>query len=138
MPIVLLGILLSSCHTTTHVNRKSTFAPDRIELRINMSDLKLLGETEISANYSSYLQLFTALHEINGEAYDPTIRKITHLDGVNFGLNSKLEKAAYKIADEYPQAAYFQIVYRKKEVNQLFLGKEVKETALIRAYSLDK
>jgi hypothetical protein len=138
MSIVLLGLLLSSCHTTTHTTRKSTFSPDVIELRINMSDLKLLGETEISVLYSRYLGMFTVVHEVNGAPYDPTEKITTRIEGINFGLNSPLYKATHKVVNEHSEAYYYQLVYKRTVVDRLFLGKEIKKTALIRAYSLNK
>jgi len=135
--IALFSFLLSSCHTTTHTHRKGTFRPDVVELRINVSDLIFLGETEISVSYSTYLGLFSVLHEINGSPYDPTHKNTARVEGINFGINSKLDKAVYKVISEHPTAAYFQVVYQKKNTHRLFLGKEVQKTALVRAYALN-
>ena len=135
--VLLLGLLLSSCGTTTHVKRMSPFNPDRVELRINMNDLKLLGETEISVSYNKYLGVITVLNDVNGVAYDPADKKTTRIEGVCFGF-SKLANAAYKVVDDFPGASYFKIVYTKTVTNRLFLGKEIKQTALIRAYSFER
>jgi hypothetical protein len=96
--------------------------------------MKLLGETEVSVSYRTYLGLFSTIDQVNGSEYDsknPTITKLNN----SFLKNRKLEKATYKAIDEFPEADYYQIAYKKTEVVRLFLGNEVKVTARIRAYS---
>jgi hypothetical protein len=139
----LLAVVTSSCTTVSKTTRNSTFAPDRVELRINMQDLQLLGSVEISVAYDTYLfGSITTLRAVNGEPYQPYVLKNeTRIDGVNGGILSNLhlgrmmDRATYKVVEEYPDADYFQVVYTKQEVKPLFLGNEIKQTALIKAYS---
>jgi hypothetical protein len=47
-----------------------------------------------------------------------------------------LRKAAYKVTEQFPEARYFQVVRQTSEKEKLFLGREWKRTALIRAYKI--
>ena len=130
--VVFLAFLVSSCGTVT---RMSTFAPNKVQLQINMSDLNYLGETEISVSYSSYLGLIKSIEEINGVQYNPSDVKIVAIEGLDLKFDNVINKAAYKVVEEYPKATYFQVVYKKTEKNRLFLGNSTKSSAVIRAYS---
>jgi hypothetical protein len=135
IPVALSVVLLLGCKTTTQTTRKSAFYPDEVHLRINMSELEVVGETEITVSYHTYLGLITVINEVNGEQYDPYNVQTTSIEGVSFGMGSQLNKAAAKILDEYPGATYYHLVYKKKTVDPLILGKEILETALVRAYN---
>ena len=126
--IIVATLLLSGCGTLT---TDRTFSPT--VNRFYMSDLVYLGETEVEITYSTYLGIFKKIHTLNEKEYDSSNKKRAFLDGQaikSWGLN----KAAYKALEEYPEGRYFQIVRRIKEKNRLFLGSEVKETAIIRVY----
>lgn len=130
--IAVLALSLHSCGTTTS-NR--SFSPDLTQLHILMDDLVFIGETEVEMSYSTYLYgLFYNIHTVNGQDYDATQKKITKLESRFFGGLGKLDKATYKVLDQYPEARYFQVVRRTKVKDKLFLGNSVKETAIIRAY----
>lgn len=136
---LLFACVLCSCGTVTHINKKTTFAPDRVELRINVSDLQYLGESEITLSYYKYLGCIVVIDSINGEAYDPNNVKYTSIQGVNSTLHfdKRVSKALYKVVEEYPNATYYQVVYNKKVIDRQFLGgAEVKQTILIKAYAL--
>ena len=126
--IVAAVLLLVSCGTLT-TNR--TYSPS--VNRFYMSDLVYLGETEVEITYSSYLGLFKKIHTLNEEEYDSFNKRHTFLDG-EFRKAWGLNKAAYKALEEYPDGRYFKIVRRTKVKERLFLGSEVKETAIIRVY----
>jgi len=126
--------LLSSCGTVVHTSRKATFAPNKVELRINVSDLNYLGESELTLSYSKYLGIFSVLDSVNGTVYDPTNVKKTRIEGIR-SCDHRLQKALYKVVEEFPGAVYFQLVSNQKEVDRLFLGREVKQTVRVRAYS---
>jgi len=132
--LFLVVIFLNSCGTLTQTK---TFAPQRVELQLHLSDMQYLGETEITVSYRTYLGLFTAIDKVNGEDYVSSDVKITKLDNSLFG-DSQLDKATYKVIDEYPNADYYQVVYKKKVVERLFLGTEVVYSARIKAYSFKK
>ena len=135
IPVLLSVALLLGCKTTTHTTRKSAFYPDEVHLRINMNELEIIGETEITVLYHTYFGLITVINEVNGEQYDPYNVHTTSIEGVSFGLGSQLNKAAAKIIDDYPGAAYYHLVYKKRTVDPLIFGKEILETALVRAYN---
>jgi len=130
----LLVVMFASCGTLT---KTSSFTPNNVELQISMNDLNCLGETEVSVSYRTYLGFFSVVDEINGDIYDPTNVKTADLEG--FGINliteKHLNKAAYKVVELYPGAAYYQVVSKTKSKDRLFLGNEVTVTARIRAYS---
>ena len=133
IPILLVG-LFSACGTITHTNKRTTYAPNKVELRINMSDLKYLGESEITLTYNQYLGYLSTLQTVNGATYDPTNVKKTKIQGIK--IHQKyVNNALYKVVEEYPDADFYKLVYNKKEIDRLFLGKEVKQTIRIKAYS---
>ena len=138
IPVVLLGLLLSSCSTTTHTTRSSAFYPDRVELRINIKDLELLGQTEITSSCFKYLGFINYINEINGVKFDPVNKNIAKIEGVWLGVGNNLEYATYKVIEEFPDADYFHTVYITSYVEKLVLGKEIKTTAVIRAYGVKK
>lgn len=131
--LIMIGIvLMSSCGTVTKL---SVFRPDDIRLNVDMGDLEYIGETEISVSYSTYLGFISITDKVNGEDYsyfEKKIAKLAYPVGRLFG--GKLNKAAYKVLEDYPEATYFMPVCTKKEINRLFLGREVTRTAKIRAY----
>ncbi|MBQ4520346.1 MAG: hypothetical protein II999_07020 [Bacteroidaceae bacterium] len=130
-----LVLCFTSCGTIT---KDQSFSAGRISLEMNMDDLVCLGETEISAEYNTVLGVFTKLERINGEAYNPgEPKKKLNIPGQKFTLNGTgMELAAYKLAEEFPQAVYFQIVYESTVKDRMFLGSVTKKTAKVRAYRL--
>jgi hypothetical protein len=137
LSLFLPAFLLNSCGTVTKTSTRNSFSPDKVELQLHMSDLQYLGETEVSVSYRTYLGLFTSIDRVNGEEYTSTNVKITKFNQ-SILRDRKLDKAAYKVIEEYPTADYFQVVYKKKEIDRLFLGTEVTYTARIQAYSFVK
>jgi hypothetical protein len=138
MPLLLAGIM-GACGTITYTSKKTTFAPDKVELRLTISDLNYLGESEITLTYNNYLfGTISSLETINGVAYNPSNVKKTRIEGVNSNLllDKYVDKALYKVIEEYPNATYYQVVYNQKVVDRLFLGSNVKQTIRIKAYSL--
>lgn len=130
--IAVFVLALQGCGTTT---RNRTFSPELTQLHLLMDDLVFIGETEVEMSYSTYLfGLFHNIHTVNGKEYDATHKQITKLESRFFGGLGKLDKATYKVLQDYPEARYFQVVRRTKVKDKLFLGNSVKETAIIRAY----
>lgn len=128
--IVLLAGVLTGCGT---LNRTKSFSPNFVQLQINMDDLNYLGETEVSVTYNTYLGIITSIDKVNGEVYNPAEKKIVNLEGLT--LDNQLRKSTYKVVEQFPQATYYQLVYKNKNINRLFLGREVVATARIRAYN---
>jgi hypothetical protein len=129
------AMLFTSCGTTTNTR---SFSPQITQLIYSNDDLEFVGETEVSVTYSTWLGLFYQIHTVNGVEYDSSNKKITNLtNGINVPLlPKKLNKATYKVMEQFPEARYFQIVRQTSEKEKLFLGNEIKKTALIRAYKI--
>ena len=60
------------------------------------------------------------------------------LDDRNIGSLGKLDKAAYKVMEQFPEARYYQVVSKQRVREKLFLGSNVTEKAVIRAYKFKK
>lgn len=126
-PLV-VTLLLASCGT---VRNDRTYGPE--VNRFYMNDLVYLGETEIEVSYSSYFGLFKKIHTVNGKEYDSSQKKHAYLDSESFkafGLN----KATYKVLEQFPEGRYFKIVRRTKTKERLFLGAETQVKAIVRVY----
>jgi len=120
------------------VTRTGTFAPAVTQLDIRMSDLEYLGQTEISVEYRTYVGFITVIDRINGEQFTGEERRRVCFDsrcGGGLCLDGRLRQAAYKALDEFPQADYFLPVNRTRTKTRLFLGGEVSEKAVVKAYS---
>jgi hypothetical protein len=137
LSLFLSAVLLNGCGTTTGIRTMNAFSPKKVELQLHMSDLRYLGDAEVSVTYRTYLGLFISIDQVNGEEYSPTNVKTTKFDK-SVLRDWKLDKAAYKVIEQYPEADYYQVVYKKKVVERLFLGSEIVYTARIQAYSFVK
>lgn len=134
---VTLVIGLTSCSIT----RKGVFSPSTTQLTLQMSDLEYLGESEITVEFRRYLGFITVIDTINGEAYTKEdIKKLPLYNSIHASseLYPKLGRAAYKLAEEYPDADYFILTSQTKERYQLFLGSHVSAKAKVKAYSFKK
>ena len=129
--IVAIGVMLglSSCS----VVKQSTYNPNSVELNLDMDDLKYLGDTEISVEYRTYLGFIRAIDVINGERYDGQVVKRAHVRGCS---NAALQRATYKIFEEYPEADYLVVSRERTDISRLFLGSEIKSSAKVKAYKL--
>lgn len=131
---ILLGILVcTSCSTVS----QSGYRPDVSQLNISLNDLDYLGETEISVDFETYLGIFSTIKSINGADYDParTTRGEMLMSSRSHGrLLPMLNRAAYAIFEQYPQAEYFIVTRQYSEQNILFLGRETRNTAKVSVY----
>ncbi|MCM1109308.1 MAG: hypothetical protein NC388_09740 [Clostridium sp.] len=120
-------LLLAGCGT---IKNEYTYGPE--VNRFYMSDLVYLGETEIEVSYSSYFGLLKKIHTVNGKEYDSAQKQHVYLgEGFKtYGLN----KAAYKVLEQFPEGRYFKVVRRTKTKDRLFLGAETQVKALVRVY----
>lgn len=120
------------------VTRTGTFAPAVTQLDIRMSDLEYLGQTEISVEYRTYVGFITVIDRINGELFTGEERCHVRFDsrcGAGLYLDGRLRLAACKALEEFPQADYFLPVNCTRSKTRLFLGGEVTEKAVVKAYS---
>ncbi len=134
--LLTLGIAALCCSCSVTKNR--TYAPATSQFNIQMNDLRYLGETEISVDYRTYLGFIRVIDRLNGESWDGTeIRRTDLKNGGSLtgGLYGRLDRAAFKVLEKYPEADYFVVVNQSKHKTRLFLGAEVTETAKVRAYA---
>lgn len=135
LTICAVTLIATSCGSVSNV---STFDFDSVRLEMGMEDLEYLGETEISVDYTTYIGFIQKVEKVNGETYNPVHKRMLHLPGDGHFRAGKLNLAAYKLEELYPDAVYFQIVYETKESERLFLGSVNKVKAKVRAYNLKK
>lgn len=136
---MILLVLLASCGVQYDYTRvKSTsLTPDVVRLNMNLSDFEVLGETEISVDYRTYLGFIRANDSINHKAYDRrVVNKVSFAGNKDFCLPSYLKKAAYKVTETFPNADYYAPVYVNKKVLRMFLGRRTERTMVIKAYKL--
>lgn len=127
-------LCMASCGTV-QTNRPFTVGDIRLEM--NMDDLNYLGESEISVECDTYLGFITKIRKVNGEPYDPFYTRRLSIPTQSLSLKGEgLDLAAYKVLEDYPQATFFQVVFKSTEKERLFLGSVKKTTAKVRAYSL--
>lgn len=135
--MALLG--LTSCRGVYQYNNVRTMdmSPTEVRLDLQLDDFELLGETSITVDTRTYLGIFRKIDSINGEEYNfREVRKVKLVGWNHIDLSPTLKKAAYKIVEEYPDADYYVPVYKKREIERLFLGRYQKETAVIKAYKV--
>lgn len=130
---LIAAVIFSSCGS---VQKSTTFRADDMRLNVGMNDLVYLGESEITVRYNVYLGCITVIDEVNGEDYSSLDVKKTSLGNVAGILSGPISRAAYKVLNDYPEATYFLPVFNQSKVDRLFLGREISETAKIRAYKL--
>ena len=88
---------------------------------------------------STYLGFISVIDYLNGEPYDGVERK-----SVRFGMQKKvdlklygrLQRASYKLVDDFPDAEYYVVTRQTKSKTNLFLGGDVTVTAKVKAYRL--
>lgn len=131
--LFVLSIGLILCLSSCSVVRQSTYSPRAVEHNLCMADFEYLGETEISVEYRTYLGVFRSIDVINGEKYDGKKTVYTKLPGCT---SSVLNRAAYKVWEEYPDADYLVVSRSQRSIERLLLGGEVKTSAKVKAYKL--
>lgn len=137
--MTLMALSFSSCSGLRQVSgiQSTSFAPDCVRVEANINDYAQLGETTVSVEYRRYLGFIKKIDKINDAEYNFRDVKIVEFEGRNdIELNGNIEKALYKAVEEYPDADYYVPVTKTKEVNRMFLGRYVKESVTIKAYSL--
>lgn len=133
---LLCALCMVSCGTV-QTNKPFTIRDTRLRLEMTMDDLQYLGESEISVEYDTYLGVITKIQKINGETYNPMHTRMLNIPAQGLSLTGVgMRQAAYKVLEDYPEATYFQVVFKRTDKERLFLGSVKKTTAKVRAYSL--
>ena len=131
--LILAMFTLSGCGTLT---KSKMFAPNQVQLNLGMDDLEYLGEAKIDVTYRTYLGFIKVIDTVNNEAYDRTNEKEVALYSQigTYPLSADVNKAAYKLIEQFPDATYFQPVSLTKVKDRLFLGSINKVEAVVKAY----
>ena len=135
---VICAVIAATCLSSCSITKHSAFSPGTTQLTIQMSDLEYIGETEISVEYRKYLGIIDITDSINGEAYTGDVIKIFPIVNSSRPLLPQLSLAAYKLAEEFPEADYFIVTSQDKQTHHLFLGSHVEASAKVKAYSFKK
>lgn len=131
--LILAMLTLSGCGTLT---KSKVFAPNQIQLNLGMDDLEYLGEAKIDVTYRTYLGIIKVIDTVNNEPYNRTNDKEVSLYSQigAYPLSADVNKAAYKLIEQFPEATYFQPVSLTKVKDRLFLGSINRVEAVVKAY----
>lgn len=136
---IALIIILSSCGSFNTLSKAKTtpFAIQEVRLELRASDFELLGETEVTYSFRSYLGVFRTLDSLNNQAVNlRSIEKVKLKGDQDLALSNFGKRAAVKILKEYPEADYYVPSYTKEEITKMFLGRKVNTTIKLKAYKL--
>ncbi len=127
----MIGVVLtlSSCS----VVKRSSYNPDKVQLNLGMSDLEFLGQTEISVEYRQYIGIIRTIDKINGVNHDGTVIRRTQVKDC---IDTYLQRATYKIFEEFPEADYIVLSNQKRDITRLFLGSEILASAKAKVYKI--
>ena len=128
--VAALIVSLSACSVTRH----RPYSMDGTRLNVTMDDLEYLGETEISVDYRKYIGFISVIDAINGKVYDRVETKKLELSNVPEGLYRYLDRASYKLVEDFPEADYYIVTMQKISRTRLFLGSDITVRARIKAY----
>ena len=131
----------SSCSGLRQVSgvQSTSFVPDYVRVDANINDYEQLGETTVTIESRKYLGFINKLDRVNDVDYNFRDVKIVEFEGkTNINLCGDIKKALYKVTEEYPNADYYVPVMKKTEIEKMFLGKYIKESVVIKVYSLKK
>lgn len=132
-------LLFASCgvqYESTRV-KSTSMTPDEVRLNLDLSNFELLGETEVSVDYRTYLGFINCLDSVNHEAYNRRIVNKVKLKGhKDFSLPRYLNRAAYKVVEAFPEADYYVPMYTRKKILKMFLGRQSEQAIVIKAYKL--
>ena len=122
---------LSSCSVVRH----NTYSPNAVQLNLDMDDLQKLGEVEISVEYRTYLGFIRAIDTINGVPYDgKVINRVSLPSSLAGEMKAPLNRAVYKVFEQYPEAEYIVVSNAKSNTERLFLGSEITASAKVLVY----
>lgn len=137
--ITFMMLSFNSCSGLQQMSdvQSTSFTPNYVRVDANINDYELLGETTVSVESRIYLGVIKKIDKINDVQYNFRNIKIVQLEGnTNIKLKGDINKALYKVVEEYPNADYYVPVVKKTDIERMFLGKYVKESIVIKAYKL--
>ena len=122
---------LASCSVVSH----NTYKPDAVQLNLSMEDLEKLGEVEISVEYSTYIGFIRSIEKINDIPYDGKVTKRVSVPSYLAGtISAPLDRALYKVFEQYPDAEYVVVCNATRNKERLFLGSENVAKAKVKVY----
>jgi hypothetical protein len=134
---LIAAVSLSACsnYYTLTSRRSTSLTPDNVRLNINLSDFEYMGKTEISVKSRQYLGFINRIDSVNNRQYNYRDIRIVELTGPrDIRLTEDMQKAAYKVLDEFPDATYYIVSSDYEKVHRLFLGKYKLHTMEVQAY----
>lgn len=134
---LMAGVTLSACsnYYTFTERRSASLTPDHVRLNINLSDFEYLGKTEISVQSREYFGFINVIDSVNNRRYNYRDIRVVELSGPrDIRLTKDMQKAAYKVLDEFPDATYYIVSSDYVKVHRLFLGKWSLHTMEVQAY----
>lgn len=138
-PCCMVIYFVTSCGSinTSRSGNTSTFLPDIITFDLKLTDVELLGEMDISVNYSQYMGIFKIFELINNQEVSArTVNTMAMYGKKNLPLSPMLKRALFDVYIKYPAADFIIPVYVIEEQQKFFLGKKIKKSARIKAYKL--
>lgn len=136
--LVLVAVVsLSSCsnYYTLSERRTTSLTPDFVQLNINLSDFDYLGKTEISVRSRQYIGFIHIIDSVNNQPYNYRDLRIVQLSGPrDIRLGPEMQRAAYRVLDDFPDATYYVVSNNYEKVHKLFLGRWTLRTMDIQAY----
>ncbi|WP_162555983.1 hypothetical protein [Reichenbachiella versicolor] len=126
---VVMAVMASSCATsgfyTKSERRTVKMSPDIVRLDLDIDNFENLGSTEVSVISRSYFGI-KRIDSVNNQFFNRRDVKIVELTGFSdLKLKQGVQKAAYKVVDEYPDADYYVVSRDYRKEQRLFLGKKV-------------
>lgn len=138
--ILSIFLFFSAC-SVTKVDKgfKSVdFTPDKVEMQVSFDDYKLLGEMEVSVQYSRYFGIFKIMNTINGEIADRRTKSYMNLYGAEWAdLDRNLRRALYKVHEEYPSGDFVVPTYKIVKKKKMFMGRRVTEVLKVKVYRMN-
>ncbi|MDP4240296.1 MAG: hypothetical protein Q8904_12585 [Bacteroidota bacterium] len=134
--------LMSACSIgqySSNTVRTADFAPGFVKLDLTMNDFELLGEVKVTVEYRTYFNAINVYETINGEAYNRRVSRRVHFAGDRgIRLSLPIQKATYKVIDQFPNGDYYVPVFTDKQIEGQFLGRHTKEIVTFKVYKQKK
>jgi len=137
LALLVIVLITSSCGTTNieQTSGSVNFIPDRVEMHVNLDDYEMLGEMEVTIKYKRYFGLIKIVQSINNEPINRRVKKTMEVYGLEgIKIRKNLERALYKVHEEYPSGDFIVPVYSAEKKHKMFLGRRIKKTLKVKIY----
>jgi hypothetical protein len=138
--IISIFLFFSACSVTKVEKgfKSADFTPDKVEMQVTFDDYKLLGEMEVTVQYSRYFGLFKIMNTINGEVADRRTKSYISLYGADWAdLDRNLRRALYKVHEKYPSGDFVVPTYKIVKKKKMFMGRRVTEILKVKVYRMN-